>query len=325
MCAERLDPGFGLVRFFLERRVQRPERVAVEAQLLLELLGQIPLDGVAVVGSRGKHSLHVAAQDFGQLLQPFFEVFGGKRFRLLVEGHAQRFAILLELRVVRLPCLSFRWRDIGQVSAPLRIFAGGPESGADVWFEPVVFVERSLKDIHQPVVIPLRQRIEFVAVAAGALQGQAHDSGTEHVDLVGDDLQAVRNKAGDIRPGSVRCHAEKAGCHQVVVQLWRDLRGVLVIGQLVARKLFQKEAIVRLVGVERADDIIAVPPSMRPRQILFALPFGVRVAGEVEPVTAPTLTVPRRGEEPVDPLLVSVRVWIIDECLDFGRFGRQAR
>ena len=86
----------------------------------------------------------------------------------------------------------------------------------------------------------------------------------------------------------VRGHAQEAGRDQVVVQLRRDLRRVLVVGQFVAGELFEQEAVVRLVGVERADDVVAVAPGVRPRQVLLALAFGVGVAGQVEPVAGPS-------------------------------------
>jgi hypothetical protein len=71
---------------------------------------------------------------------------------------------------------------------------------------------------------------------------------------------------------------------------------VLVVGQLVARDLLDEKAIVRLVGVERLDDVIAVSPGVRPGQILLALPLRVGVPGQVEPVAAPPLAVARRSE-----------------------------
>ena len=96
----------------------------------------------------------------------------------------------------------------------------------------------------------MRDRVELVAVAAGALQRQAHHGRAEHVDLVGDHLDPVGEEAGDVRPGRVGGHAQEAGGDQVVVDLRRDLRRVLVVGQLVAGELFEQEAVVRLVGVE---------------------------------------------------------------------------
>ena len=79
---------------------------------------------------------------------------------------------------------------------------------------------------------------------------QAHHRRAEDVDLVGDHLDAVGDEAGDVRPGRVRGHAEEAGRDEVVVDLRRDLPGVLVVGQFVAGELFEQEAVIRLVGVE---------------------------------------------------------------------------
>ena len=81
---------------------------------------------------------------------------------------------------------------------------------------------------------------------------------------------------------------------------------MLVVGQFVAGELLEQEAVVRLVGVEDADDVVAIAPGVRPGQILLALALGVGVAGQVEPVPAPALAVARRGQQPVDQLLVGV-------------------
>ena len=53
------------------------------------------------------------------------------------------------------------------------------------------------------------------------------------------------------------------------------------------------------------------------------VPFGVGVAGQVEPVAAPALAVARRGEQPVDQPLVGVRAPVGQECLDLLRLRQQ--
>src|SRR5438067_11780669 len=71
----------------------------------------------------------------------------------------------------------------------------------------------------------------------------------------------------------------------------------------VAGDLFLDKAIVALVVIERADDIIAVRPSVIAAFVLVVT-MRVAVVDDVEPVPTPALAVARRGEEPVDQVLV---------------------
>ena len=79
----------------------------------------------------------------------------------------------------------------------------------------------------------------------------------------------------------------------------------VVGGQQVAGDLLADELVVRLVGVERVDDVVAVPPGVRvgdvPRRA-----GRLGVAGDVEPVPAPALAERGRGQQPVDHLLERV-------------------
>ena len=56
------------------------------------------------------------------------------------------------------------------------------------------------------------ESVEFVTIAAGL---QQHFG--EHIDLIGNYLQAVWNEVGEVEPGRVGGHAQEAGGDQVVV------------------------------------------------------------------------------------------------------------
>ena len=60
--------------------------------------------------------------------------------------------------------------------------------------------------------------------------------------------------------------------------------------------------VVRLVGVEGVDDVVAVAPGVRIRHIARR-PGRFAVAGHVEPVAAPALAEARRRQQPIDDLL----------------------
>jgi hypothetical protein len=72
------------------------------------------------------------------------------------------------------------------------------------------------------------------------------------------------------------------------------------------------------------DGPVAIRPDLA-RAVLF-ISVGVGIAGQVEPVPAPTLTVMRRSEEPVDNLVVRVVAGVFDECIDFfWRWGKTGK
>src|SRR5262249_49779480 len=83
------------------------------------------------------------------------------------------------------------------------------------------------------------------------------------------------------------------------------------------------ETIVRLVVIERTDDVIAVPPGVRADRVVLET-VALREAGEIEPVSSPTLAVMRRGEQAIDELLVGVGRGVVHEGIDFRRRWRQA-
>ena len=166
---------------------------------------------------------------------------------------------------------------------------------------------------HEPVVVSLRDRIEFVVVAAGAADRQAQHGRAErggHVvqlvvalffDLVGRDLRGVR--AGRQKPG-------------------RHQRQVVVGLELVAGNLPADELIERHVVVESSDHEVAVVIRRRPVVVLLVtVAFGK--TGQVEPVAAPALAVMRAVEQTIDEPVVGVAGTVGHKRLDLvGRRGK---
>ena len=146
----------------------------------------------------------------------------------------------------------------------------------------------------------LRDRVELMSVAAGTLNCQPENRRAENLHFIGDDFQTVRHEVRDVGKRPIGCRPQKTCRDQAVVNLRRDLLRVFVIHQLVAGDLFLQKPVVRLVGIERADDVIAVPPDVRPHAILVLSPLRIRVAGRVEPVPRPPLAVPRRIQQPIN-------------------------
>ena len=77
-------------------------------------------------------------------------------------------------------------------------------------------------------------------------------------------------------------------------------------GQLVAGQLLVHELIERLVGVERANHVVAILEGPGADRVLRCAAFAVGVAGHVEPMPGPAFAVVRRREQPIDQFFVGV-------------------
>ena len=78
-----------------------------------------------------------------------------------------------------------------------------------------------------------------------------------------------------------------------------------------------------MVGIEGADDPVAVAPSVG-HHLIFVLPVGVGVAGDIEPPTTPAFTVAGGIEEAVDHLGEGIWGVIFEKLGDFRGSGWEA-
>ena len=75
--------------------------------------------------------------------------------------------------------------------------------------------------------------------------------------------------------------------------------------ELVARQLLGQEAIEGLVAIERVDHVIAEPPRIGQRPVVFKT-LGLRKSNDVEPDPGEVLAVTRARQQSIDQLLVGV-------------------
>ncbi len=80
--------------------------------------------------------------------------------------------------------------------------------------------------------------------------------------------------------------AAKARCHP---------GGKVIAVDFVSRQLLADKSIIGLVLVETGNHVVPVMPGMGPHEIKFKT-VGIRVAGQVEPVSAPAFSIPGRGQ-----------------------------
>ena len=150
--------------------------------------------------------------------------------------------------------------------------------------------------------VGLADGVEFMVVAAGAGHRETEEGLADDIDLVVHVADLLVD--GVDRLEAMFDHAEVAGAEGGFVQpLCRvDAGGRQeVAGELLADKL-----VVGDIGVEGADQVIAIAPRLRDGGVAFAA-VGVGVADEVHPVAGEVFAVTRRSQQPVDHLRVGLR------------------
>ena len=145
-------------------------------------------------------------------------------------------------------------------------------------------------------------------VAARTRDREAHEAAADEVDAVVDDVVLIIEEAASERQESHRGEIAR-----------------IVFRDEVGGELRDDELIVGHVVVERADDPVAKRVCERVFPLLLEdVALRVRVARDVEPVTAPAFAVARRGEQAVDGFRVGVGRLVVFKRADFLRCRRQS-
>ena len=126
------------------------------------------------------------------------------------------------------------------------------------------------------VVVGRGDGIELVVVAAGALDGEPHESAGGHVDSVIDNVGLIVKKPAT---QGQKTH----GGQGLAIGLG---------GQLVSGQLLDEEPIVRQVAVEGVHHPVAVGVAVGIPTLLFKnVSLAVGITGHIQPVPTPALTV----------------------------------
>ena len=152
---------------------------------------------------------------------------------------------------------------------------------------------RAREDAVKRVEILVGNRIEFMVVAAGALDGQAEESFAQRLDLPVDDR------------GLLALHIDGRGVafdhpmpRRAEPGLVEAERAIPARREQIAGDLLLHEAIVGQVGVEGADEVVAVAPGVRIEVVVLGA-VSLGVAREVHPVPRPAFAEGGGGEEAV--------------------------
>src|SRR5690349_13805949 len=137
------------------------------------------------------------------------------------------------------------------------------------------------------VKIGLRDRIKLVVVTAGAAGRQSEERGTNRVDDVGQFVLSLRQSEQSVLTldDIVWIRDQKADADRFSESITRDL--------------LLDELVIRFVIVERVDDPVTKPESVRSFAICLEA-VGLAEVNNVEPVGSPALPVTRARENPVD-------------------------
>ena len=171
---------------------------------------------------------------------------------------------------------------------------------------------RRVEEGEEPVVILLRDGIELVVVATGALHRHPEERAGQGVDAVGVVLDAEFLLHAAALVGLAMQPVERRG----ETLLSRRVR------QQVAGDLPEDEIVDAHVAVEGADDPVTPGPEMVEPVGLIAV--GVRIARDVEPVDGHAFTVGRRGEQSIHEPLISLRRAVADVSVNFFDRGWKA-
>lgn len=142
----------------------------------------------------------------------------------------------------------------------------------------------------------------FMVVALGATDGESEQS-------AGDDFEGFRDNGftrcglvgGWDTCGSVGDHSQKAGGDEFFCEVGFYAE-VFEVGacHFVASELFFDKQVEGFIGVERADDVIAIVVGPWANGIGVSVAVAVGVSGEIEPMAPPVFAVVRGGEVALD-------------------------
>ncbi len=210
--------------------------------------------------------------------------------------------------------LGQRALDAGARLVTQRRQVGGDLAVAFPVVEAHLPVTAALDEAVQGVVILRRDGVELVVVAPRTGDGQAEKRLAQHVDAV---VEAVGLVLPNVhRRMDLLAQKPEAGAQDRLVEPLRRVQPRL------GGQVFDDDLVVRHVGVEGADDVIAVLVGAGDG-VVELVAARVGVAHQVQPVPAPALAEVRRRQQAVRHLRVGVRRIVVQERFDLGRRRRQ--
>ena len=215
-----------------------------------------------------------------------------------LELFLHRLQLFVDLRIVCLHRLAFSRQSHGEVPAT----AAFPLITKSLRCQPIVLIVSRLEDGGEGIVIALADGIVFVIVALGALERKAEHAAGENLQLIINHLQAIFHAINRIGACAIGRHTQETGGDKLLNHIGVHRLGIGVIDQLIAGDLLEQKLVVRLVGIEGVDDVVAIFPGVLADHVRIAFALGIGIARHVQPMPAPTHAVSRRGEQTIHHL-----------------------
>ena len=153
-----------------------------------------------------------------------------------------------------------------------------------------------VEDRVERVIFGRRHWVELVVVAAGAGHREALGATHDDIDAVVDDVRGAVEEAAS--------EGQEAERGEVTVVFG-------VLGDLVCGDLQTQELVVGSIVVEGVHHPVAIGVGVRVASFFLEdVPFGVGVAGDIQPVSCPALAESRRSQQAVDELLGRLRIFV---------------
>lgn len=184
---------------------------------------------------------------------------------------------------------------------------------------PCGWVEGWFKDGAQGVVVSLEDGVVFVIVALGTSDGESEQSAGDDFEGFCDDGFACGGLVGGwYTCGSVGNHSEESGGDEFFCE-GGFCAEVFEVGacHFITGELFFDKQVEGFIGIERADDVIAVVVGPWADGIGVGVAVAVGVSCEIEPMAAPVFAVVRGGEIALDHAGIGVRSGIGEEEGEF--------
>ena len=158
------------------------------------------------------------------------------------------------------------------------------------------------------VIIFLRNRIELVVMATRTAHGHAHES--------------VRCRGHEVVQFVEARHVVLDVVLEAESQITWPNSSILGVGRnFITRNLFLHKLVVRLVGVEGTNYVIAVPPGVG-FVIVILEATGIGVTNDIEPMPPPPFAVVRRSQQLVHQLGEGIRRLVRHEPINLLRSWR---
>ena len=238
-------------------------------------------------------------------------------------GTAGSLQVLVSL--ARMDLLACRFFELGDLCVELRDLRveGGDLLLARLSFglrtEVALSMEDTIEDRLDTVVVRLRNGVEFVRVAAGAVDRHTEKAlghaAHQVLHLLFPGLHAlglVSLAVAGLVVGAADKHAggdDAVGHHRL---------------ENISGDLLHHEAVIGFVGVEAADHVVSIVPGVVPKPVVLeSLALGI--ARDIQPVPTPVLSVARRSQQPFDQVAVGPGILVVDEGLHLGGGWRESQ